>query len=322
MRSAQKISLICPICSNEHLEKKYSLYDDRYGYPGVFPLFHCNKCGHRYLQAVFSGKEIEKLYSQYYPRKNFDLNSFAPLSYVPGFKSWLNGEKRAFATIPPRVRVLDIGCGYGESVAYHKNRGCAAFGVEADSNVARIAKKFGLNIHIGVFKAGLFPANSFDYITMDQVVEHLPDPGSSLEAINAALVKGGRFVLTTPYSYGFGARLFRHKWIHWHAPYHLQHFSRKSLRLLAKRHGFIIEKVTTVTSSEWLRYQLIHNITFPGKGQKSSFWAEGLNDTSGIAKKLQWISRFHKYKINHLVTRFFDFFGFGDNLLVILKKSK
>ena len=322
MRLAEKIQLICPVCSSKRLKEKYSLYDDRYGYPGAFPLFHCEQCGHRHLQAIFSGKEIEKLYSKYYPRKNFDLNSFAPLSFVPGFKSWLNGEKRAFAIVPEGVRVLDIGCGYGESVAYHKNRGSSAFGVEADSNVARIAKKFGLNIHIGVFKSGLFPPGSFDYITMDQVVEHLPELDESMAAINVALAQEGRFVLTTPYSYGFGARLFGHKWIHWHAPYHLQHFSRKSLRILAKRHGFAIESVSTVTSSEWLRYQLIHNITFPANGQRSSFWAEGLSNTSGLANKLRWISRFHKYKINHLITRFFDLLGFGDNLLVVLKKTK
>ncbi len=36
--------------------------------------------------------------------------------------------------MPRNVRVLDIGCGFGESLGYYEARGCEAYGVEADEN--------------------------------------------------------------------------------------------------------------------------------------------------------------------------------------------
>ena len=70
------------------------------------------------------------------------------------------------------MRVLDVGCGFGQTLAYHAKRGCDAHGIDADENLLRVAERYGLNARVGLFKAADYPADSFDYVTLDQVIEH------------------------------------------------------------------------------------------------------------------------------------------------------
>ncbi len=313
----------CPICKSENNSIIYQLYDDRYGYPGLFSLYKCHNCGHKFLDHKFSSSELGNLYSNYYPSTNMKVEEYSPLEYEHSFQSWLNGKKAsAFTYVPKNVKVLDIGCGFGQSLGYHKKRGCDVYGVEADENIIRVAKKFGFNVKVGLFDANNYEKNIFDYVTMDQVIEHFTNPQEVLNGIYSILKPNGYAILATPNSNGWGAWLFGKKWINWHAPYHLQHFSKKSLYMVANKSGFEIETIKTITSSEWLHYQWLHLITLPKEGEKSIFWSNAQFKKT-ISQKiiLKLINLWHKTKINHLITRFFDSFQIGDNYLIILKKK-
>ncbi len=314
----------CPICNSTKNQLFYELYDDRYGYDGVFNLYECVNCKHKFIDHRFSSNELGDLYSNYYPRSNMKVEDYSPLKYEKNFKSWLNGEERsAFSYVPKNVRVLDIGCGFGQSLGYHRNRGCEVYGVEADENIRRVADKFGFNVKVGLFDPADYELNFFDYVTMDQVIEHVTNPIDVLKGINSILKSDAICVLSTPSSNGWGAKVFGKRWINWHTPYHLQHFSRQSVELIAKEAGFEIESIKTVTSSEWLYYQWIHVFTFPKAGEKSIFWGSDSQGKS-IFKKiiLKLLSIIHKTKINHILTRLFDGMGMGDNYIIILRKIK
>jgi 2-polyprenyl-3-methyl-5-hydroxy-6-metoxy-1,4-benzoquinol methylase len=314
---------ICPICISVNINKIRELYDDRYGYPGIFELYKCTSCNHKFLDHRFTPRELGNLYSNYYPRSNIKIEDYSPLKYAKGFKTWFNGEKRsAYIYVPKKVRVLDIGCGFGQSLGYHQNRGCEVFGVEADENIQRVADKFGFNVKVGLFDANDYEKDFFDYVTMDQVIEHVTDPQEVLSGTFSILKPNGYAILSTPNSNGWGAWLFGKRWINWHTPYHLQHFSKKSLANIAQKTGFKIEKIKTVTSSEWLHYQWMHVMTFPKEGEKSIFWDSGITKSTTSQKIiLKLITLLHKTKINHILTRFFDAIGLGDNYIIILKKE-
>src|SRR4051812_16711810 len=101
----------CPACGGGTHPRFLGLYDDRYGYPDLFDLLECEKCGHLHIPARFAPEELGKLYTSYYPRGNFDLASFAAEKEKSGFFSWLNGDRSsAFRWVPRGVHVLDIGC--------------------------------------------------------------------------------------------------------------------------------------------------------------------------------------------------------------------
>ncbi|MCB0414536.1 MAG: class I SAM-dependent methyltransferase [Bdellovibrionales bacterium] len=316
---------LCPVCGAKEIKMVYKdLYDDRYGYPDLFDLRECAQCGHKFVQNHFKNEDLELLYTKYYPRSKYDISDYRPFEEIKGFRGWFNGEKRAFAFVPRNCKVLDIGCGYGESVGYHKLRGCDSYGIEADSNVKSIADRYQLNIKIGSFTGYEFESNYFDYITMDQVLEHSIDPIKTFIQVNRVLKLGGQFIITIPNGKGWGAREFGRKWIHWHVPYHLQFFSKRSLKIAAKRCGFKIKLIKSHTSSEWLYYQKIQNLVFPNRGQESYFFSPNVNFESAsgevLAQRDVLLHRHLSKKVNHIKTRWKDMIGVGDNLIVIFKK--
>ncbi|MCG6167621.1 class I SAM-dependent methyltransferase [Leptospira sp. FAT2] len=312
----------CPICDSDNKKPVYELFDDRYGFRGFFKLYICSDCKHKFLENNFSNADLTKLYSDYYPRRTFDVNSYRPLEEVKGFRGWLSGDFRSFSAVPKCVRVLDIGCGFCESLGYHQSRGCEVYGVEADKNATKVADRFGFNVHIGTFDETAYPSEFFDYVTMDQVIEHVIDPVHTLKEIHRILKKGGRFIATTPNSNGFGTFFFGRKWINWHTPYHLHHFSKKSIYSLASRSGFRVESLRTLTSSEWFFYQWIHSSFFPKEGEVSSFWSPNSKGLSASQqKRLISLQRLKKLKLNSLITRIFDSIGFGDNWLIYFAKE-
>jgi 2-polyprenyl-3-methyl-5-hydroxy-6-metoxy-1,4-benzoquinol methylase len=311
----------CPICGGKTRKKHSGLWDDRYGYPGRFDLLKCQDCGHAFLNCAFTPEQITALYTNYYPRRTYDIEEFKPRTKKSGLAAWLNGlDSAAFRWVPKNVRVLDVGCGFGQSLAYHTARGCDVYGVEADENIRRVAEKFSYKVHVGLFDPGIYDDAFFDYVTMDQVVEHVTDPLATLQGIARILKPGGTAIFSTPNGHGWGARLFARRWINWHTPYHLQFFSKKSMQLTAEQVGFSIE-TRTVTNSEWLLYQWLHLITYPDMGTPSSFWAP--NGRSTRMKKLfcKIVLLIHKTKVNHLITRLFDGLDLGDNFVFILKKT-
>jgi 2-polyprenyl-3-methyl-5-hydroxy-6-metoxy-1,4-benzoquinol methylase len=310
----------CPICKNEDVEKKHTLYDDRYGYLGSFHLFLCKKCNHKYLNLELSPETVTNLYTNYYPRSTFNIKTFKPSKQVKGFNSWFNGDFRAYAAIPENVRVLDIGCGFGETLAYHSNRGCEVYGVEADENIKRVAEKFGFKVHVGLFDASIYTPDFFDYVTMDQVIEHINNPLEILHDISSILKPGGKLILTIPNANGWGSFIFGRKWINWHTPYHLHFFSKQSIKFAANNSNLNLEKIRTVTTSQWLHYQWIHLFYFPKRGVPSLFWKPDQTMTYYNKVILKILEVIHISKINHLITRLFDWLGIGDCTVIYLSK--
>ncbi len=311
----------CPVCFSPDCGSHIEVYDDRYGYPGRFQINKCRNCGHKFLQEDFTREILTRLYTDYYPRASFDLKQYQPNREVKGFSSWLNGGARlAYGWVPKKVCVLDIGCGFGETLGYHKARGCEVYGVEADENIRRVADKFGFNVHVGLFDPRLYKRDFFDYVTTDQVIEHMTDPVEALRGMAQVLKPGGLAILSTPNSNGWGSRVFGSKWINWHVPYHCQFFSEKSMKIAAEKAGLYLEKSKICTSSAWLNYQWCHLAFFPKMGRPSLFWAANrkLNTKEKIVIRL--LSVFHRFRINHVITRLFDMIGIGDNYLFFLRK--
>ena len=314
--------LQCPVCRGTAFRRVTRAWDDRYGYPGTFEILECAECGHAFLKGAFSGAELGNLYSNFYPRSTFDLSAFEPYGETGGFKSWLAGDKSApFRWVPPNVRVLDIGCGFGESLGYYQSRGCDAYGVEADENIRRVADKFGYKVHVGLFDPDVYEENFFDYVTMGQVIEHVTDPVETLRGVRRILKPGGTAILSTPNRSGWGAGLFGARWAHWHAPYHLQLFSLASMGVAAGKAGLSLEKAMTVTSSDWVQYQWIHLLTRPDSGEPSPFWSGSRTMTAPQKLGVRAVSLLHKSRLNHFATRLFDSVGLGDNRLYFLRKS-
>src|SRR3546814_20100358 len=78
----------------------------------------------------------------------------------------------AFGWVRRDVTILDVGCGFGEALGYHRARGCDAHGIEADRNILRVAQRHGLNVTAGLFEVDWDALQQFDIVTHDPVYEN------------------------------------------------------------------------------------------------------------------------------------------------------
>ncbi|MEQ8288821.1 MAG: class I SAM-dependent methyltransferase [Gammaproteobacteria bacterium] len=312
----------CPVCNAGNCQQRYWLFDDRYGYPDMFVLMQCPSCAHQFLQHNLQQEEIGSLYSNYYPRKHIQPEHVKALPPAKNFTAWINGtHSRPCYRVPEKISLLDIGCGTGAALLYHRERGCEVVGTETDENIRPIAELYQLNVHFGPFQRDAFKTGCFDCITMEQVIEHLVDPLKLLADCRELLKPGGRIILSTPRPHGLGARMFGRRWVHWHVPYHLHFFSSKSMQLAAEKVGLVIEERHTVTPSDWLYYQLQHLNVYPEKGKASAFWIDSDEVTVRQKYLRKVINIMHSIKVIHLFTRLFDSLGLGDNQLFILRRK-
>ncbi len=99
---------------------------------------------------------------------------------------------------------LDVGCGWrvlGKDLDPMENLllGSAGRVVGIDPEFASLSKHRNLKLRcVSHMKALPFSAGSFDLVTSNMVVEHLPDPRSAFADVARVLRPGGLFILHTP----------------------------------------------------------------------------------------------------------------------------
>ncbi len=99
----------------------------------------------------------------------------------------------------PPSRVLEIGCAHGGYVALLGWAGFDAVGTEMDPGVARLAHElFGVTVLAGEIERQPFKKGSFDVIVLNDVLEHLPDPETTMRHCAGLLSTEGFFVVQTP----------------------------------------------------------------------------------------------------------------------------
>jgi len=169
-------------------------------------------------------------------------------------------------------KVLDIGSGVGYSLVRIKALGGKAWGLDPDDNAYKIAKKLNLNFHYGFIDDCPFDKKSFDLITASQVLEHIPHPLKFLEITQKFLKPDGRILLSFPNTGALYQKFWRRKWLHWHIPYHLNHFNKRSFETLINQSSLKITKIKTVTPNLWTILQIKSWLNNIKEGERDDMW--------------------------------------------------
>jgi 2-polyprenyl-3-methyl-5-hydroxy-6-metoxy-1,4-benzoquinol methylase len=155
-------------------------------------------------------------------------------------------------------RVLEIGCAGGMTGLLAKQQGKAAFycGVELFPDAARNAEGRIDEIVVGdIEKIDRlpWPENSFDFLILSEVLEHLADPSRVLTKLRSYLRPGGRVFASSPNVSHFRiiAMLLKGDWRLTEMGVmdrtHLRWFTPKSYAELFADSGFIVERVQAVS---------------------------------------------------------------------------
>ena len=303
-----------------------TLFDDRYGHPGEYTVAVCERCGFMSTEPRLTDADLPDLYARYYPRRRATPEGVRASAASSGIDTargrrrtrWVTGQWAAHYEIEPGMRVLDYGCGDCTSLLELRALGAEPVGIEVDPTVRDLATQLGVRVHVGPLAQLPDADGSFDAVTLSQVIEHVTDPEDLLRGLRAKLKPGGRLVLTTPNSRALSRALLGKRWLHWHIPFHQNHFNAGALRRMLGRVGFDVERVSTFTPIPWWEYQVEMLLQPPAHGRPHAYFESGQSAirASRVGRALYKPVR----AVAIAMARAADVAGRGESLLVVARK--
>lgn len=173
------------------------------------------------------------------------------------------GRVRTYNTMMPAIekycrppgRVLDVGCYLGVFLDVARDRGWQTAGVEPSAWAAARCKERGHEvINVPLRRSNLAP-ESFELVTLWDVIEHLHDPLGQLREIHALVKPGGIFALTTMDTGSLYAKMSGRRWP-WFMRMHLYYFTRGTLARMLEEAGFEVLEISRAKRIVSLRYFL------------------------------------------------------------------
>jgi SAM-dependent methyltransferase len=140
-------------------------------------------------------------------------------------------------------KVLDVGCADGLFLSVMRDTGWSCVGVEPDPGAATFARtQLKLDVGIGdIFTETT--KQSFDLITLWDVLEHTPSPTQVLKHAAQLLKPYGWLALSLPNWNSLERQLFQERWIALDAPRHLYHFSTVTIGQMLTMCGFTSNRI-------------------------------------------------------------------------------
>jgi 2-polyprenyl-3-methyl-5-hydroxy-6-metoxy-1,4-benzoquinol methylase len=316
----------CPLCDSDTGYSPFidRIYDDRFGFPEAVSIQHCLSCDLFFTWPRFAGN-VSSLYEAHYQRTSLAPKTIFRDAQVEVLRSrfarWFLGLGNSGQYFAKRnCRILDIGSGSGQAVLEAKLMGLEVVGYDVDRHSSVLGSELGIHIQSGEKISTSMENLKFDWIQLNQVVEHYVDPLGSLREISDLLSPGGSVFISTPNSRSLARRCMRKRWIHWHVPYHQQHFNPKSIKWLLAELGYENIRVTYRTPSLWLIIQLRALLTRPSLGSESQIWKQqnsNLDEGDGSTNRLMLLPLI----VVSVAARVLDFCRLGDCLVIIAEKN-
>ena len=228
----------CMICGSEELKRVYDFEE--------FHVLKCGYCKNAWRSNMYDENKINEIYCQSSyednPYFSYDISTVHSL----GNNRFKNFD-RALKFLKKnghKGRLLDIGCGSGAFLSMAKDYGWELTGIEISSELSEVCRKNVPNAEVinESFENSQLEPESFDLITMWDVIEHVIDPIDVITQIKGLLVKGGVALFCTPDESSLlaniGKLLYNASWkypaLALHPPNHTYFFSREGFGQMLK----------------------------------------------------------------------------------------
>lgn len=231
----------CPVCEEINYRLLYPAVPGKanpsslYFEVGHGPIVQCQVCG-----MIFACPQPEELNEE----------SEYGLAEVQEYMSELTSRKQTFAAGLDLVerfvrqgKILDVGCLTGIFLDVARQRGWQVAGLDPSAAACATAQTyFGLEVWQGVLPDPRITVESFDVVTLWDVIEHVSDPGALVRECWQALRPGGLLVLGTPDIGSLLARIMGGRWM-WIVRVHLHYFSRDTISRLLENADFKVKHI-------------------------------------------------------------------------------
>ncbi len=234
----------CTACTSINLAKIMDV-KDHFKSGEIFTIHECKSCGFRFTQDA----PDEDVAYQYYESDDYISHSDTKKGIVSQLyhkvrEIMLRRKSQLILSLSTGKRLLDIGSGTGYFLNYMKHKGYDVKGVEI-SNTARqfSIDHFGLDVVSPDILFSQSFSETYDFITLWHVLEHLYNPDRYMQKISDLLVDDGHLIIALPNHQSYDQNKYKSYWAAYDVPRHLWHFHPNSLTTFASRHGFEVIKM-------------------------------------------------------------------------------
>lgn len=214
-----------------------------------FTFVMCKSCG---LVYVNPQADSEKLRSWYEHCKSADMW----VDMVLQSNQQLEFDRKKFVDccdVLERVNngpgnVIDVGCSLGNFLEVARDRGWETLGLELNQKAVKHATEtLGLDVRPQLLHEADLKENSFDVLSLWEVLEHVPDPDGLLKDCYKYIRKGGTISILVPNRNALSAMIMQEHCSCFGGRNHLWYFSEDVLTALLEKNGFTVYKEETKT---------------------------------------------------------------------------
>ena len=304
---------ICLLCGEVTQTKLAGVFDTRFGIKSTYDIACCPNCGLEQTESTPTSAELKVLYEEYY---NFgggrsvytDLRARFYASKLYDFWLAIDGDI-AFHAIRGSGKLLDIGCNEGRGLSLYVKNGFSAEGLELNQKAAKVARAMGFVVYSELL-SDFEPAEMYDVVVLSNVLEHSLNPTGMLRDVRRVLKPGGQVWISCPNAKSWLRSVFGKFWVNWHVPFHIVHFSTRTLERMLQDVGFVVKFEKNETPALWGAHSLIATL-YSSRGRPTRQLRDPLLNViliafcRGIFFPLLW---------------FFNFIRRGDCIVLIAEK--
>jgi SAM-dependent methyltransferase len=224
----------------------------------------CDHCGLEQIDPRPVPDDLKKLYETYYNfggERGTTYTSLREWFFASRlYRLWLalDGDG-SFHTRRGSGRLLDIGCNEGRGLKIYRGNGFRPEGLELNARAAEVARAAGFTVYETLLEQ-FYPTAPYDVVVLSNVLEHSLDPKHMLRDVARLLKPGGQLWISCPNSKSWLRKLFGGAWINWHVPFHIVHFSPRTLSGLLVETGFTGVTFREITPALWVASSIITRV--------------------------------------------------------------
>jgi SAM-dependent methyltransferase len=253
---------ICLACGAPTTRALEHVFDTRFGIDALFDIARCSACG---LEQTLPRPSLDELGAYYAAHYNFGGESGTTYTKLRErflnsglYRLWLalDGDI-SFHARRGRGRLLDVGCNEGRGLSRYAHNGFwGVEGLEVNAVAAAAARRRGFVVH-GEHLADFRPRELYDVVVMSNVLEHALNPTIMARWVAAILKPGGEFWISCPNARSWLRTMFGRRWINWHVPFHIVHFTDDTLTRALDAAGFETVARAQATPALWVAHSVL-----------------------------------------------------------------
>ena len=262
----------CPCCDSDEIIDKFPANNYRTKDADSANYVRCRSCGSLYVNSRLISIRKNDNYDERYKHTYEKLINKLKRKWYRFLACWMYGLLSGFFHIKLPLewnageKLLDIGCGIGLQTKFLQKRGLKIEGIDSSSQAIKSANEINDGEEFNC--KDIFELNNkekYDFIRLDNVVEHIGNPEQLFGYILELLKLDGKLIIFTPNAGSASLKFLRGKSVSAWPDEHVIIFSEKGLIDLLERTGFEIKRVCRNTPSWWLAYNLLMVV---GVGEK------------------------------------------------------